>query len=272
MKMSKLITGLAALALSLGAASQAHAGYVVLDGWGYTDSSGSVSDIGRLNLVSGSSTVLQEVDSSGNAFVGAKFSEAGAVYSISYTKENSVGAGDSGLPTSLIDGLTISFTNVTGVVTSLNSGGGFTYSFLSGGFTISNGTNTATGSIVGIGGKASSTSIIGGINGDSTLLAALLSLGGFTFVDNTATDLTSSLLSGDVLFEAVTNNNTTGVNGSGLSCGFTTTVAGDTCTSLQIASAGDAYLVRNIPEPGSLALLGLGLFGVASSVNRRRTK
>jgi hypothetical protein len=79
----------------------ASAAYVVLDGWQLVTPTTTTTQIGRMNLASGSATVEQEVNGSGQAFVGARFSESGAIYSISYTKENVVGAGDIGGPQNL---------------------------------------------------------------------------------------------------------------------------------------------------------------------------
>jgi hypothetical protein len=272
MKLSKIVPRLTAVVLAVGASLSAHAGYVVLDGWELVTPTSDTKQIGRLNLVSGSATVVQEVNGTGSAFVGAKFSESGLIYSISYTKENVVGTGDIGAPTGLPDSLSISFSNVAGSVVAVNAGGGFKYVFTSGSFTIAGtGGTYANGSIVGIGGNASSTNVIGGINGDSTLLASVLSsAAGFDLKDSLGVSLLPAMATGNVLFEAVTNNLNSNLIGTG-ACTFATAVAGDGCATLNIASAGDAYLVKSVPEPGSLALAGLALFGLAS-LGRRGAK
>ncbi len=287
MKIKSVLRTVAAAAVMATASLSASAGFVVLDGWQLITPAipfgvASTTGIGRLNLISGTATVQQEVNGLGNAFVGAKFTESGVQFSVTYTPENVVGAGDSGSPSFLGDFLTITFGPVSGHVTALNPGGGFKYSFDSGSFSISGlGGPYAGGTVVGIGGNFGSTAVIGGINGDSTLLGAILggafkSLGGgFDILDKTialgGVSLQSDLLAGNVLFEAVTNNNVTGVSGP-VACAFTTAVAGDFCINASVGSGGDAFLVRVVPEPGSIALMGLGLLGLGAVRRRKASK
>lgn len=272
MKLKKLAAVVAGIGLAAAAGSAVQAAPLpsgtVLDGWKLETTSGSTSDIGRLNLVSGTATVEQQTDALGNVFKGAKFAEYGAIYSISYTKENVIGAGDTGAPSFLHTQLTISFSDVMGEVTALNPTGGFQYTFTSGNFLISAaGGGSATGSIIGIGGNAANTDVIGGVNGDSSILAQILdTVDILNFYDNGGNLLNPGFTSGKYLFEVVTNNNVTNPLGLG-ACSFDPNAI---CSSFSVASAGDAYITQHVPEPATLGLIGLGLFGVGAHFRRRR--
>ena len=268
MNFKHVVRAAAAAALVVASAS-ASAGYVVLDGWQLATPSTSKTNIGRLNLASGDAVVQQEVNGLGQVFVGARFVENGTIYSVSYTKENSPGAGDTGVPKSLGEDLIINFSNVAGKVVSLNPGGGFHYVFTSGMFSLGQdgGPTYATGTIVGLGGNASSTAVIGGVNGDSTLLAMVLNIlnPSFAIKDNLGNNLAGDMASGKVLFQAVTNNLISKTVGPA-ACSFDSTAI---CIKATATSGGDAYLVRDIPEPASIALAGVALLGLG--VARRRS-
>src|SRR3569623_2072890 len=88
--------------------------------------------IGHHNLSGCTATVSQQVVGAGIAFVGAKFSDLGGIYSISYTPENVPGASDAGAPAlfNIFLQLQIVFTGLTGVVNSFDSTtGAISYTF-----------------------------------------------------------------------------------------------------------------------------------------------
>jgi hypothetical protein len=273
MKVRSLGPGLAAAALTLGLSLPAEAGLVVLDAWQLQTAAGTTTNIGRLNLVSGSSTVYQEVNGAGDVFVGASFAETGVIYSISYTPNSVVGPLDVGAPVALTENLTITFSNVAGHVDSLLSGGGFHFLFDSGSFVITGDVNggTASGSIVGLDGTVGSSLTATGVTGATTILGQILSTSGITFRDSGGISLNSLLASGEILFEATTNNQITSASAVGACPAGTPFDAGDQCRTVLAASAGDAYLVRAVPEPSGVALAGLAL-GLLGFVSRRAKK
>src|SRR5436190_21478318 len=111
-KTGRTVCAVVLMALASASASAS----IVLDGWQLFTPTGVTTQIGRLNLVSGTSTVEQQVDGTGNAFVGAQFAEFGKISSVTFTNENVIGDGDSGAPSILSDNLTLTFSNVMGTV------------------------------------------------------------------------------------------------------------------------------------------------------------
>ena len=270
MNLKQISSAVAAVAL-LAASSVSASAATVLDGWQLVTPKGTTIDIGRLNLSGGIATVYQEIDANNQAFVGSRFSESGQIFALGFQTEDTPGAGDGSDPANTPDSLKLKFSNVRGTVTQLNVGGGFHYTFDSGSFVLSGlSGNYASGSIIGLGGNASSTAVIGGFNGDSTILSQISTIlnAAFDMRDNMGVSLKPELASGNVLFEAVTNNNLTNVLGIA-PCDFDTSKR---CAVLRVASGGDAYLVRQVPEPGTLALTGFALLGLGMARRRRQVK
>lgn len=291
MKATTALRVLAAAALMAGASAPALAGYQVLDGWqitipGFVHNPGpteTYKNIGHLVLGGGSAIVSQEVNGSNQAFVGAQFSETGSINTVTYIAENVAGNGDFGTqkvfgtgPDGEAYALELAFNNVSGYVDSL-IGAGFHYTFQTGDYSliaIVNGVSTvvAGGSIVGLGGDTNTTAVIGGTTGSSTVLAAVATqLFGFDVADSTGTSLAAGFASGDYLFQATTTNTLNGGSVVGGGCTFDGGATFVPCVNVQVTSEGALNVVKNIPEPASLALIGLALAG-AGVVRRRKTQ
>lgn len=251
--------------------------YFQQDGWTLNDGTTETTDIGHLSLSGGVAYVNQQVDGSGNPFAGATFYEYGQIFNLSYVPENVQGFNDFliGIPPAY-SALKVEFIGLAGTVTAYDSTTGkINYSFLPnvGSIVISSGDGLTTlATLTNIGPSGGDLNDFFGeaqTAGQSTLFLNFLTfLNGFDIglSDPYGLGIPTTYSTPEDLFLQVQTNNKIGAPASDVAaCGFDETLS---CRTIMVTSDGSADLLR-IPEPGSLALMGLGLFGLGA-IRRRK--
>lgn len=284
MKLKTLLGAALTSACMLGAASS-QAAYVY-DGWQIdTNGAGLAShtvNIGEVSLSGGVAQVTQQLIG-GAPIPGSRFSEFGAIFSISYIMENAPGANDFGSPDVFDNNLKlqITFSGLQGIVTSFNPvNGALDYAFTgfgAGGGMLLQGrlsnanpwVNLAAFSNPSGGGDLNGFLSNLGTNGDSSLDVQVASMVPGLFKDSNGVALDPLVLASRLFLGVRTNNEISSPASAPFACEMDGNLATvETCVNLTVLSNGSANL---IPEPTVLGLLGAGLLGLGLS-RRRKSK
>lgn len=273
MKLKKLAIVGALLGSTAMASVPAQAGWEILDAWQMNLSNGNNSNIGHLVVGGGFSTVTQELNGSGDVFVGARFTNMGGLFSLSYVPENVPGSGDFGALSQLTKQIQYSFSGLSGTVTSISPSGeiGFVYDSGVGNVTLQElgGPVIASFSLMDpSGGKLGSFIGTSDVSGTSNITVGLVNEAYANLFQDASGN---NLLPGDVIFALDTTNKFRA--GSAIatpySCAFS---ASGLCADVSLTQEGSINaLVKtsDVPEPATLALLALGILGMGTVTRRR---
>jgi len=255
--------------LSTGLAVSGTAGAGVLDAWQLNvpapfANAGLTTNIGHIDLQGGFSTVVVDTTpSGGNIAVGNTFTEAGGIFTLTFTPENSPGLGDFGPGATLANSLqlNLAYSGLSGTVNNIN-GGFLDFSYNTPGVGASIGlydgaaipanllTNFAL--ITPSGGQQAFTPL-GGFqpNGTNDLLAAVFNSIAGLFKDSSGTSLDTKILAGQLIADVHTDNKlqseTKAVNPDG------------TSKDTLIFTSNGSLDLATVPEPESVALIGIGM-------------